>query len=153
MAGTSALTLRLFVSSNGGSWTDPKFFHAKIAEWPVFMPDDSDTAYSILPVVDGGGLLFGVVNLEEVYFAAHLDSLSAAILAEDPMRTDVTPLSPDDPLDRAQELFVENDLLALPAVSNLDERRLLGMMRRFDISNAYFRRIQGTGTDRVKVVI
>jgi CIC family chloride channel protein len=129
---------------------------------PTLNPHDSlrsiigklgDTAFSVLPVVDGGGLLLGVVNLEEIYFAAQLDSMSAAIVAEDLMRTDVTPLSPGDPLDRAQELFVENDLLALPVVSNLDERRLLGMMRRFDISNAYFRRIQGVEINQFKVVI
>ncbi len=126
---------------------------------PILNPNDSlrsvigklgDTAYSVLPVVDGGGLLLGVVNLEEIYFAAQLDSLSAAILTEDLMRTDVTPLSPEDPLDRAQELFVENDLLALPVVSNLQERRLLGMIRRFDISNAYLRRLQGADLPQLK---
>jgi CIC family chloride channel protein len=135
-----------------------QFFKAT-AVVPILNPNDSlrsiiaklgDTAYSVLPVADGGGLLLGVVNLEEIYFAAQLDSLSAAILTEDLMRTDITPLSPEDPLDRAQELFVENDLLALPVVTNLKERRLLGMIRRFDISNAYLRRLQGADLPQLK---
>jgi CIC family chloride channel protein len=102
-----------------------------------------DTTYPVLPVVDGDGLLVGVVNLEEVYMAVQLDSVRHTVLAEDLIRTDITPLSPEDPLDRAQELFVENDLLALPVVNNLQERRLLGMIRRFDISSAYLRCLQG----------
>jgi hypothetical protein len=47
-------------------------------------------------------------------------------------------------LDRIQELFVKNNLLALPIVSDLEGRRVIGMMRRFDISNAYLRRLQGS---------
>ena len=59
------------------------------------------------------------------------------------MQSDVRPLTPDDTLDRALELFVENDLLTLPVVNDLDGRQVIGMVRRFDISSAYMRRIQG----------
>ena len=38
------------------------------------------------------------------------------------------PLQLDDRLDRAQKLFVEHDLLALPVVDNLAERRVVGMV-------------------------
>ena len=55
------------------------------------------------------------------------------------MRSDVQPLTPEDTLDRALELFVENDLLSLPVVGNLEERRVLGMVSRFEISSAYLR--------------
>jgi CBS domain-containing protein len=69
--------------------------------------------------------------------------LKPLILAEDLMRTDVRPLTPDDTLDRALELFVENDLLALPVVDDLKHRILVGMLRRHDISSAYVRRVHG----------
>ena len=59
------------------------------------------------------------------------------------MRGDVMPLQPDDELDRAQELFVENDLMALPIVNNLDERRVIGMVRRFEVASAYLQRVHG----------
>ncbi len=98
---------------------------------------------TVLPVVDQDERLIGVVNLLEVHFASQSPDLQRLIVAEDLVRGDVIPLQPDDPLDRAQELFVENDLLALPIVSDLESRRVIGMMRRFDISNAYLRRLQG----------
>ena len=59
------------------------------------------------------------------------------------MRTDIRPLTPDDTLDRALELFVENDLLALPVVNDLSQRQVVAMVRRHEISSAYLRRVQG----------
>jgi CBS domain-containing protein len=59
------------------------------------------------------------------------------------MRSDVHPLTPGDTLDRALELFVENDLLSLPVVTNPVERQVIGMVSRFDISSAYLRHVHG----------
>jgi CIC family chloride channel protein len=98
---------------------------------------------TVLPVVDNEQRLLGVVNLLEVHFASQSPDLQRLVLAEDLMRGDIVPLQPDDPLDRAQELFVENDLLSLPIVCDLESRRVIGMIGRFDISNAYLRRLQG----------
>ena len=42
------------------------------------------------------------------------------------MRSDVRPLTPDDTLDRALELFVENDVMALPIVADLQQRQVDG---------------------------
>ena len=57
------------------------------------------------------------------------------------MRSGVQPLTPDDRLDRAMELFAENDLPELPVVASDDGRRLLGMVRRTDVAKAYLRRV------------
>ena len=62
--------------------------------------------------------------------------------------SDVQPLTPDDTLDRALELFVENDLLTLPVVTNLAERQVIGMVSRFDISSAYLRHVHGPAVAR-----
>jgi CIC family chloride channel protein len=107
-----------------------------------------NTGFSVLPVVDDRGRLLGVVNLEELHQAAQSAHAGPWILAVDMMRTDVRPLMPEDQLDRALELFVENDLLALPIVNNLEERRVLGMVRRFEIANAYLRRVHGPKSPR-----
>ena len=104
----------------------------------------SDATYSVLPVVDDENRLLGVVNLEEVHLAAQAAHMQPLILAADLMRTDVVPLQPRDQLDRALELFVENDLFALPVVNDLQRRRLIGMVRRFEIASAYLKHMHGS---------
>lgn len=99
--------------------------------------------FPVLPVVDRDSRLLGVVNLEEVHQASQEPSLKPLIVAEDLMRSDIRPLTPDDTLDRALELFVENDLLALPVVNDLDRRQVVGMVRRFEIASAYLRHVHG----------
>jgi CBS domain-containing protein len=94
--------------------------------------------------VDANGRLLGVVSLEELHVAARSPHLGALVVAADLMRGDVTPLQPDDSLDRALELFVENDLLALPVVDRSPNGRVLGVVRRYDVSAAYLRHVQGT---------
>ncbi len=89
------------------------------------------TNLSVLPVVDGENKLVGVVNLDEVHYASQSADLQLLILTQDLMRDDVVPLQPDDPLDRAQELFIENDLVSLPVVADLAQRHLIGMVCQF----------------------
>jgi len=60
------------------------------------------------------------------------------------MRADVTPLRPDDQLDRAVELVVETDRLVLPVVDGTPQQRVIGIVRRPDITAAYLCQIQGT---------
>jgi CIC family chloride channel protein len=103
----------------------------------------SGVPYSVLPVVDANNRLLGVVNLEEVHLASQSPSLQPFVLCEDLMRSDVEPLTPDDTVDRALELFVENDILSLPIVTNLQERLVLGMVSRFDISSTYLKHVHG----------
>jgi chloride channel protein, CIC family len=108
---------------------------------PVVLSRLSAASTPILPVVNGENRLLGVVNLEEVHLASQLPSLTPLVLAEDLMRSEIHPLTPEDTLDRALELFVENDLLTLPVVSDLTQQRLIGMVRRFEISSAYVRHL------------
>ena len=102
-----------------------------------------NSIYPVLPVVDDQRRVLGVVDIEEAHLASAASFLGPLVVAADLMRSDVQPLAPDDTLDRALELFVENDLLALPIVNDLQERQLLGMIRRFDIASAYVRRVHG----------
>jgi CIC family chloride channel protein len=127
---------------------------------PVLHPSDSLTtvldrldgsAYPVLPVVDGDGRLLGVVDLAGTHLALQSPHAAPLIVAEDLMRSNVRPLVPDDRLDHALELFVENDLLALPIVDDLQQRKVIGIARRFDISSAYLRHVQGTAASTVQV--
>ena len=115
-------------------------------------PDDSletilsrldDSQHPVLPVVDEQNRLLGVVDLEEVHLAAQASHVQTLVVAEDLMRTDVTPLAPEDRLDRALELFIEHDLLSLPVVDDLRHRNVLGMIRRQEIGTAYVRHVHG----------
>jgi CIC family chloride channel protein len=127
-------------------------FLSPVQSTPALHPHDSlatvidrlsGAPHSVLPVADGDNRLLGVVSLEEVYLAAQAPSLQPLVLAEDLMRTEVHPLTPDDTLDRALELFVQNDLLTLPVVTSLQQRQVVGMVSRFDISSAYLRHVHG----------
>jgi CIC family chloride channel protein len=103
----------------------------------------SRASSSVLPVVNDAGRLLGVVNLEEAYIASQSPTLKSFVLAADMMLGYIQPLTPNDTLDRAQELFVENDLLALPVVNDLEQRKVIGIVRRFEIASAYLRHIYG----------
>jgi CIC family chloride channel protein len=99
------------------------------------------TSRVVLPVVDGDERLLGVIHLNEVYWITHHQTTLPWILAVDLMRPGVKPLSIRDPLERAVELFAENDLPELPVIASADGQRLLGMVRRTDVARAYLRRV------------
>ena len=81
----------------------------------------------------------GVVSLEEMYAATQATNAGPLLLTADLMRSDVTPLRPDDGLDRAMEIFAESDLLALPVVDESQGKRVLGVVKRHDVAGDYLR--------------
>jgi CIC family chloride channel protein len=130
---------------------DVRQFMIPVESVPTLAPNDllstvltrlADSDYQALPVANGKGRLLGVVSLEEVHPASRAPQLDAFVVACDLMRTEVNPLHPEDPLDRAAELFAENNLEALPVVSGADSC-LVGMVRRSDIARTYLRHVQG----------
>jgi CIC family chloride channel protein len=107
----AGLTVRQFLTPQADApWLHPADRVAEVVERL------GDTAFHALPVADEQGRLLGVVSLEEVHLASLSPNLRSLVVAADLMRTEVTPLRPDDRLDRALELFAESDLLALPVV-------------------------------------
>jgi CIC family chloride channel protein len=111
----------------------------------------SNTAHLGLPVAEDDGRYLGMVSLEEVHLASRSPAASSLIIVADLMRGDVPALCPDDTLDRALELFVESDRMDLAVVDPLSERRVIGVVRRVDISSAYLRRVHGTPAAGVAV--
>jgi CIC family chloride channel protein len=107
----------------------------------------SATTYHALPVIDAGGTLLGLVSLEEVHLAAQSPNLSPLVVAADLMRP-VTPLRPDDRLDQALELFVENDVQALPVVDGTATRHVLGLVKRSDVASTYLRHVHGIASSQ-----
>jgi CBS domain-containing protein len=64
------------------------------------------------------------------------------------MRTNVTPLAADERVDRALELFVESGLPSLPVVDGSAEQRVIGIVKRVDVSKAYLRYVHGLGAGK-----
>ncbi len=107
----------------------------------------SGSTIQVLPVVDASDQLHGVVVLDEVHLATQAGSSGTWLLAADLMRLGVQPLTPDDRLDRAMELFVEQDLLALPVVNDTKQRLVIGLVRRSDVAHAYLRHLHAQSPD------
>ncbi len=93
----------------------------------------------VLPVVDSVGRLLGVVHLNEVYWTATRRESLPWLVTLDLMRTTFRPLTPDQPLELAAELFVLNDLPELPVVGSIVDRKLVGMVKRTDMARVYLR--------------
>jgi CIC family chloride channel protein len=119
---------------------------------PILRPGDrldqvveqlSSGPFYTLPVTDERGGLLGVVSLEEVHLASQSPHVRPMIVAADLMRGDVSPLHPDDRLDRALEMFVENDVLALPVVDGPAGHQVIGIVKRSDIASTYLRHVHG----------
>jgi CIC family chloride channel protein len=127
-------------------------FLTPLREVPYLDPGDrvaevierlNSSPFQAVPVIDGDGRLVGVVTVEEVLLTSQSPELRSLLVAMDLTRA-VTPLTADDPLDQAMELFVESDLLALPVVEGTGSPRVLGIVKRADISGTYLRQLQGT---------
>ncbi len=98
---------------------------------------------TVLPVVSPDGAFLGVVVQDEVHLATKAGAASSWLLAADLMRSDVRPLHPDDHLDLGMQLFAENDLPVLPVVDGSHQNRVIGLVRRSDLSKAYLRKLHG----------
>ncbi len=100
-------------------------------------------SHTVLPVVGPDSSFLGVVVLDEVHLAAKGENAGSWLLAADLMRSDIRPLHPEDRLDLGMQLFAESDLLVLPVVDGSTQNRVIGLVRRSDLSKAYLRKLHG----------
>ena len=97
---------------------------ARSPGWPPAIRFAGDRAVSGVRLSGAAGgrspwqRLLGIINLEEIGRIVQTPEMEALLVAADILVSDIEPLVPSDELDRAMELFVENDLLALPIVDN-----------------------------------
>ncbi|HEX3658916.1 MAG TPA: chloride channel protein [Pirellulales bacterium] len=139
------LSVRQFLSTHPWSSLHPQDRLPQIIEQ---LTGDGQPA---LPVIDTDGRLLGVVSIEDVYLASQAHFLSDLVVAADLMRSDVVALEPDDRLDRALELFVESDLLCLPVIE-APGGKVIGTVKRSDVSRTYLRYVQGNLADRTQAL-
>jgi chloride channel protein, CIC family len=108
---------------------------------PLVVEQLSNSTHHGLPVTDDAGRYLGLVSLDEVHLAAVSLHLQPLVVAEDLMRTNVTPLEPQDTLDRALESFIDSDCLDLPVIDDAQSRKVIGIVRRSDISSTYLKHV------------
>jgi CIC family chloride channel protein len=101
-----------------------------------------DTPSLSLPVVDEENHLLGVVNLAEVHIALEGVASRSLVRVADLMRTDVPPVQSEDKLDHVAELFVEHDVMGLPVVDKSTPPKVIGVVRRIDLSRACLNMLQ-----------
>jgi len=99
--------------------------------------------YPVLPVVGEGNTLLGIVVLDELYLAAKAETAAGLLVAADFMRSDVQPLHLDDPFEVGMQLYMENDLRALPVVDGSPQNVVVGLVRRSDLVKAYLQKLHG----------
>ena len=98
------------------------------------------TARSRVAVVDDEGALVGVIPREMVQkFLAEKELLSELIIARDLVMPDPSLLYPEDTLELASLRFQEYDCRELFVVDGEQTRRLVGMVRKGDLMDAYQR--------------
>lgn len=128
---------------------------------PILHPEESLTTvldkfslsdHHVLPVMSDDRQLLGVLVLDEMHDTPHDPMLDNLLLVADAMRPGITPLGPGDSLERALELFADQDLAALP-VYQPSGSAPVQMVRRVDITSTYLRRMHGRTSTPAELVM
>jgi chloride channel protein, CIC family len=98
------------------------------------------------PVIDDSGKMTGIVSLQDVKNILHREEKEQiAYKVGGICNRDVTMLTPDDSLFTAMQLFDVKGLEEIPVVESLEDRWVVGMLKRRDALDAYNRQILKKG--------
>jgi len=97
------------------------------------------------PVVDGEGMLKGLISFEEIRDVLFDEGLSNLVIASDLAREDVPSLSPKDTLEHAISQFDECGSSCLPVVDPRDPRKLIGLLEQRSVLRVYHQRDRSGG--------
>ncbi len=101
------------------------------------------TRHNGFPVVEGDSRLIGIVALEDIRGTPLEGRLQRKV--REVMTTALVVAKPDDDLESALQRMTERDIGRLPVVSADDPTRLVGLVTRSDLLNAYQRRLTFAG--------
>ena len=106
----------------------------------------SSSSQPAFPVLDHGGELVGMVSLSEVRSAlGNLADLGNLVAAFDLARQDVTSVFPDEDGEAALARMEGRDLECLPVVERYQSRKVVGLVTRREILEAYELRLKQVG--------
>lgn len=96
-----------------------------------------ESVQSYFPVVSRNEELLGVISLRDIRPLLMEEELMNLIIAKDIVDENYLYLTPEDTLDTAMKKFALKDLGQLPVVDVKNPKKLLGMLKRTDVINAY----------------
>ncbi len=100
------------------------------------------------PVVDDSGRMTGIVSLQDVKNILHRDEKERiAYKVGGICNRDVLMLTPDDSLYTAMQLFDVKGIEEIPVVESLDDRWVVGMLKRRDALDVYNRQVLKKGIE------
>ncbi len=104
-----------------------------------FVLSRKDSEY---PVVDGKGNVIGIISINDLKdFLFERDSLSSLLIAGDLINTEFEPLLLDDSSYVALEKMNKFEFEGLPVVEDLNSKKIIGMIWRKEIQDAYQKEI------------
>jgi len=101
----------------------------------------SRSKHNSFPVVDGHGILKGILSYYDYRDAVFDENLKDLVVAKDIATSDVVVVSSEDNLYDALETITLKDFALLPVVSPNDRSKLVGVLTRRDIISAYNRTV------------
>lgn len=107
-----------------------------------FLPIMTETNQQVFPVVDRNGRmtgLFSISDVREILVERDLDNL---IVIKEIANEDIPSVTLDDNLTSVLRHFTQNAIDTVPVVESDDPGKLLGMLRRNDVTRSYYERLR-----------
>jgi CIC family chloride channel protein len=95
------------------------------------------TLHTYFPVVNQDKELVGIISLRDIRHILLEDGLDSFVIARDIMREDVITLTDSQNLYDAMEKFSLKDFGQLPVVDSANPKKVVGMLARANLMNAY----------------
>ena len=97
------------------------------------------------PIVDGQGILKGLISFEEIRGVLFDEQLSNLVIASDLANEVVPQLSSQDTLEHAMSQFDQCGLSCLPVVAPRDLRKLIGLLEQRAVLRVYHQKGRSDG--------
>ncbi len=107
-----------------------------------------ESTYSYFPVLNSKEQLVGIVSLRDIRHVLLEDTLMDLVIARDIMTEGVITLTSDQNLYDAMGRFESRDIGELPVVDKDNPRKIVGMLRRTDVTVAYNNTILQRGLEK-----
>jgi CIC family chloride channel protein len=98
-----------------------------------------------VPVVDSSGNMMGIVSIQDVRPVLFEEKVKGIVTAGEIVTENVITLNLDDDLNTAMEKFALKDIAEIPVVDYDHPRKILGMLRRKDVIDAYNKEVLKEG--------
>ena len=105
----------------------------------------AQSADTYFPVVDTDHELVGIFSLHDIRSTLEGNGAGSLILASDLASSPVATVTPDDNLHTALRLFTQKQIAEVPVVNPENPRRVIGMLSRKEVIDAYDQQMQAHG--------